>query len=340
MKGHLGFRCRGCQRPSAPTGLRQIGVGSAENGYSATLGWDAPDNVGGGPILGYRIDIQTDPYSDVWELAAEVNATTTTAALFWCLEGGVFRVRAINRCGLGPPAQYSEWEFAYASPCRFITESTTFTPPCNVTSVTVWCIGCGATNAGGGAAGDLAWKTWTRLPQDSWDGDFTCVVRNTPSGELAALSSVSHSGTTVRAYGLGFRGNDYGGGDGYAIGTGGGTGYPITYDGWTDSYKYGGSIGGWSGVDETGSPILLPPVSPCQRRPALDRAGLFDAVASLGMRVTEECDAEPAFGSGGVTFHVPQYGPDLRVDYTASYGGGGFDATNPGGPGCIVVKYS
>lgn len=350
MKGHLGFPCRICAVPSAPTNLRQVGVGTLGSSLLATLAWDAPSLIGGGPILGYRVELATDANATAWTIATETEPNIRQFTLSWCAGQGLVRVSARNRCGWGNSDQFSDWVFSSATAVTLLTSSTTLVPPCWATSVKFWCVGRGGTWPAGGSAGGLAWKTWTREPTDAW-GEFVCIVRNAPQGDQNALSSVSHAGTTVIGYGS--NGPDsgyYSGGDGGVNGTSGGNAFQaglpsITYPfsgaaQYSGNYNFGGAIGGAVGTDGTGASIFQAPISPCYRHSAVNRSGLLEAVSLLGLRATEECVEEAAFGSGGINFTMSVYGGTQRVDFSAGYGGGGFDSTNPGGPGCIVVKYS
>lgn len=341
MKGHLGFRCRSCVRPSAPTNLRQNGIGFRTSTIiGATLEWDAPSAIGGGPILGYRVERSVPPTG--WLEVATTNATTTSAGVGWCRDSNLFRVMAMNRCGYGQPAYFDNWNVSEDGKVVLLTSSSTFAPPCWASSVTAWTIGRGGTFSDGGGGGGMAWKTWSI---SDGDGNMECVIRNASDSNGPAVASVTFKGATIygdAGYPTGMGAGV--GGDGNASGNGGGNGFAaysgqsyasITYPftgtvQYSGNYKFGGGIGG-------STPL---PVSPCRRHPATDRNGLLAAVALLGMRVTEECVTEPAFGSGAVTFTMSTYGGSQRVDFTAGYGGGGFDSTNPGGPGCIVLKYT
>lgn len=320
------------------------------------MAWDEPAILGGGPILGYRVEQATNSTLTEWEILSETGPSPRQIAFSWCAGGGVVRVSARNRCGWGAASGgFGNWIFSAGTTHLLLTGSSTFQPPCWSTSVKVWCIGCGGTSTSGGGGGGMAWKTWTRLPQDSW-GSLACVVRNTADANGSALCSATYGGATVIAYGgVGAETGGYLGGDGGAYGNPGGNGYQaysgqpyasITYPftgtvQYSGNYTFGGGIGGQTGTNPDGTAIRPLPVSPCRRHPAVDRSGLFAAVSLLGQRVIEECEAEAAFGSGGVTFTIPGYSyGGGRVDFSPGYGGGGFDATNPGKPGVIVVKYS
>jgi len=353
VKGHLGFPCRPCLVPGPPTNLRQVGIGNAVYFLSGTLAWDAPESVGGGPITGYRVEIAVNSSNTSWQVVSNNEAWLRQATLSWC-DGGVFRVFAINKCGAGQPAEFFNWTFASGSNVRLITASTTLTPPCWATSVKVWCVGNGGTFSEGGAGGGLAWKTWNRTPFQSWQ-TLTAYIQNAPiPGGLSPRASVTYGTESVVAFGASTVNAGYGsGGDGWVGGNSGSTGYgayfgqaggSITYPftgavQYSGNYTFGGGIGGTIGNNPDGTPQAPRPVSPCRRHPATSRSGLFDAVALLGMKVTEDCDAEPAFGSGGVAIPYSTYGSSA-IYFAPGYGGGGFDSSCPGGPGCILVNYS
>lgn len=350
MKGHLGFRCRTCVKPSEPTNLRQVGTGTAASQLNATLAWDAPVFTGGGPILGYKIEQTSNESESEWTLVSEVGPTPRQINLAWC-EFGKFRVSAVNRCGLGPTATFSNWTFTASGTVVMLTASATLTPPCWANYAKFWCVG-----AGGTAGGGLAYKTWVRQSGTPWNA-FSCYIQNTPNPSVAPYlprASVSYGDTSVTAFGAdGTTPGTWLGGDGGAFGGGGGNSYAVfeptspyynisypftgtaTY---TGPYTFGGNLGNYTGI---GSPPAIALTEPCRRRHATDRSSLFEAVSMLGLRVTEECESEPAFGSGAVSFTISTYGGGTqRIDFTAGYGGGGIDASNPGGPGCIIARYS
>ncbi len=344
MKGHLGFRCQPCFLPGPPTNLRQVGSGNVGVSLTSTLAWDAPESLGSGPILGYRVE-QAIGSPASWQVVSETSASVMQALLSFC-DSGLFRVSAINRCGIGASAEFYNWVFYYLGYYgSIVTESATLQPPCWATSVKVWCVGNGGTFSEGGAGGGLAWKTWTRTSVQSWQ-TLTAYIQNAPiPGGLSPRASVTYGSESVVAFGASTTNVGYGsGGDGWVAGNPGGQKGTITYpftgaQQYSGNYTFGGAIGGPIGNNQDGSSAYPSPVTPCMRHPATSRSGLFDAVSLLGMKVTEDCDAEPAFGSGGVAIPYSTYGSSA-IYFAPGYGGGGFDSSCPGGPGCIVVKYS
>lgn len=343
MKGHLGFPCRACLRPSYPTNLRQSGIGLISDRLYATLAWDAPESAGSGPIIQYRVEMATSPSANEWVPVSYVSGTGNRVAnLSWCYEGGFVRVSAGNRCGWGPPFYFNGWTFVGGTTVALITSSGTLSPPCWATSFTAYCVGCGGTSPDGGGGGGLAWKTWTRSVGQAW-GVATCVVRNAANSSGPAISSMTYDGSTVAAYGGSANENGgYSGGDGGAGGRGGGTdnaSFSAAGLNYSGNYYYGGAIGGCDPGGPGGTMICPSPVANCQRRPARDRNSLLSVASLAGLKVSEDCGTEAAFGSGGVRVPVASYG-EANHYWAPGYGGGGFDSTCPGGSGCILVHYS
>lgn len=342
MKGHLGFRCRYCQRPSPPRYVRQLGTGIRGNTLQATLAWDAPDDPAYvDPIVQYRIEQYTAGVG--WqEIQPSSGPIPRSAVLTFC-DGGSFRVSAANRCGWGDPAYYSSWIFSGGGfTGSVVTSSTNLQPPCWSTSVTAWCVGCGGTFVNGGAGGGLAWKTWTNTSAAPW-GTLSLTVLNASNETGPARSSASYNGQTVTANGgASAEPGMPSGGDGGYPGRAGGTDTAsftsagIPYSG---PYYYGGAIGGCDPGGPGGTQICLDPVSPCRRLRAKDRNGFLAVAALAGFKVTEDCATAAAFGSGGVRVPYSAYGSDNQY-FTPGYGGGGFDANCPAGPGVIIVQYA
>lgn len=358
MKGHLGFVCRQCMRPGPPSNLHQVGTGSLGNAHDATLAWDEPAFVGDGPILGYIVERALNYERTLWETITETSPSVRQVNVSWCLDDNSFRVLAANRCGLSVPSEwFSQWTIGSGTDTYIYTGSTTISPPCWALSAKFWAIGSGGQQTEGGGGGGLTWKTWTRLPSESW-GSASLVINNvTPDGIEPAQTRVTFRGTSIIGFSGGWGGNGawlYG--DGGAVGRGGGDsffahsgdgygniiypfgGAPNQYNG---RYYFGGGIGGWVSSNEDGSVNWPLPVWPCGRHPASDKGGLMAAVASLGLKTVEDCDAAPAFGSGGVRIPISGWFYNTSDVYlSAGYGGGGFDSLHPGGPGCVIVKYS
>lgn len=359
MKGHLGFRCQPCFLPGPPTDLHQVGFENFFYWLSGTMAWSPPDTLGGGPILGYRIEMPDFTSADVgagpivWREAGSTAPDKRTYAAVWCREGGYFRVSARNRCGWGEPAYFSGWIFSVQNSVQVLTGSGTLQPPCWASTAKLFCVGRGGTYSEGGGGGGVAWKTWTNTTRNQWDAiEYTVLNASNQTGP--ARSSATHKGQTVIAYGgSGPDAGGFTGGDGGAGGNPGGNGYnrypgqdggSITYPfggavQYTGNYYFGGGIGGPTGTNPDGTLTRPLPVSPCRRHPAKDVGGLLSAVALAGLKAEEDCYDEPAFGSGGVAIPYSTYGSSA-IYFAPGYGGGGFDSSCPGGPGCILVKYS
>lgn len=344
-------------RPSAP--VAQYGGISGSGGiYTQEFVWTAPSSAGSFPVLGYRIE----EYSEVagaWALDPAVYQVSEMGfgvyEVVLCKTALAYRVAAFNLCGLGPwsnAVAYSGTPPPMSTEAHIYTQSGTVYVPCAAYNVKIWTIGQGGTYTGGGPGGGLAWKTWTYQSRNT----------NYAFGQIgvsitSAQSSATFNGSTITATAAtNLDPGGYSGGDGGAYGNPGGTGYqaysgqpyasisypftgpPYQYSG---NYTFGGGIGGQSGTNPDGTATRPLPVSPCRRHPANDQAGLLSAVALAGGRAVEECVTQAAFGSGAVTFTMQAYGGgSQRVDFAAGYGGGGFDATNPGGAGAVVVQFS
>ena len=92
--------------PGPPPNLGAIGVSRSE----ILLGWSPPENDGGSPVEGYRIEVSLDEGAS-WRPVREHTGTTTTAFRHRELESGTlyrYRVSAINRIGAGPPSVIAE----------------------------------------------------------------------------------------------------------------------------------------------------------------------------------------------------------------------------------------
>lgn len=340
MKGHLGFVCRRCVRPGSPTNLRQSGTGTVGTTLTATLAWDAPNYIGDGPVLEYIVEV-SDGHGG-WPAAATTSSQGVT--LSYCTDFPVVRVAARNKCGRSDWSYFSGFTFTSGTSSYLYTTSQTISPPCWATSMKVWCVGAGGTWSTGGAAGGIAWKTWTRLPQDAW-GQLAIYIANvSPDGIEPPKARVTYNGTSVTAFAgrLSEVGN-WLGGDGGRSGGGGGQSLSsasfsslLGYS-WSGRWYFGGSVAGQGDYYEARaqSPCMRIPLNPAYS------SGVLDAVAATGGKTVEDCGEVAAFGSGGVKLPTGgAYYNSPDTFFSAGYGGGGFDAQHPGGPGCVVVKYS
>ena len=89
--------------PGTPTTV----TGNADNGF-ANIDWVAPDDTGGAPITGYRIESSTDGTN--WVTVVSNTNWSGTGASVWSLTNGTpyqFRVSAINAAGAGSPSAAS-----------------------------------------------------------------------------------------------------------------------------------------------------------------------------------------------------------------------------------------
>ena len=80
------------------------GVSAAAGLVGAMLAWSAPDDDGGHPVIGYRIESSTDGVS--WTILVADTGSTTTSFTASGLAAEVpvrFRVAAINAVGVSPP---------------------------------------------------------------------------------------------------------------------------------------------------------------------------------------------------------------------------------------------
>lgn len=334
MKGHLGFPCRVCAKPSAPLNLRQIGTGSNDNTHVATLAWDEPSDVGRGPITGYRVEMLQSGVPYEWQTLATTSASVRQADLVWCRLSGIARVVAQNRCGFGLPSNaFNGWEFVGIS-TRLYTSSGTIVIPCFANSFKVWCVGKGGTSPDGGVAGGLVWKTYA---VDQTADAPIVVVQN----QQTPYTAVTYRGQTLTVNG----GDFPGGASGYDGATSGGPGgRSIGSADWSSvcgmpqshGWRMGGAVAGRGDYYEARA------TSPCMRIPinTSQDGGVLAAAAACGLKTVEDCGTAAAFGSGGVKIECEDPYGAYASYFAPGYGGGGFDANCPGGGGCVIVAFS
>lgn len=170
-----------------------------------------------------------------------------------------------------------------------LTSGTSYTVPAGATSMKAWAVGPGAPYDSGapypGRAGGVAYKTWTV----SGGQTITYAIGQPgypdyPSYYLGSSSSVTVSGQTITA-----RAGDWS--PAYAVPDG---------DGGADGSLANGGRGGPIGTGTF-------PAGTC-RASAGDVSGLLAAVALAGGKATEDCGAQPAFGSGGTSTLSPGRG--------------------------------
>lgn len=85
--------------PDAPTGFSAIPISP----ISISLNWNSPQNNGGSPITGYRIDYRIAPSSTYSTLVTLGNITTYTHSGLTTGKTYIYRVYAINAIGTGSP---------------------------------------------------------------------------------------------------------------------------------------------------------------------------------------------------------------------------------------------
>ncbi|HEU5221175.1 MAG TPA: fibronectin type III domain-containing protein, partial [Candidatus Nitrosotalea sp.] len=78
--------------PDAPTGFSALAVSPT----SVNLNWNPPQNNGGSPITGYRIDYRIAPSSTYSTLVTLGNLTTYTHSGLTTSKTYIYRVYAIN----------------------------------------------------------------------------------------------------------------------------------------------------------------------------------------------------------------------------------------------------
>lgn len=375
MKGHLGYRCRVCLPPSSPTNFRQ------SNGW---ILWDAPSSQGSNPVSAYVVERYLwSADNPQWEVVAEIYDTANrqyNAEGSLCRSAAYFRVRAVNQCGI---SGYTESLTVnprvptQSEQIVLVTSSGTVMPPCWATSIKIWCVGRGGSSVAaeyGGGGGGLAWRSWTNNTPNPWTTPISCTIQNNYVGNDEPRTSVTFDGATFYArHAEGQQSAGYGGdADGGEYGAPGGESssrYLTQYSFLSGAsqyayvpgtqpedhryYFFGGGLGGGDPLPP-GAPSLLVdsgvklypyPVSPCMRHPAHDRSGLLAAAALAGLRVTESCEADAAFGSGASKWPIvgttSPYGGYQWQYNSAGYGGGGFAGTPaPGGPACILIGFN
>ena len=87
--------------PDAPTGFTALAVSPT----SVNLNWSPPQNNGGSPITGYRIDYRIAPSSTYSILVTLNNVTTYTHTGLTTGKTYIYRVYAINAIGTGSASQ-------------------------------------------------------------------------------------------------------------------------------------------------------------------------------------------------------------------------------------------
>lgn len=85
--------------PDVPTGFSALAVSPT----SVSLNWSPPQNNGGSPITGYRIDYRIAPSSTYSTLVTLGNLTTYTHSGLTTAKTYIYRVYAINAIGTGSP---------------------------------------------------------------------------------------------------------------------------------------------------------------------------------------------------------------------------------------------
>jgi len=100
--------------PDAPTGFSALAISST----SVSLNWNPPQNNGGSPITGYRIDYRIAPSSTYSTLVTLGNLTTYTHNGLTTAKTYIYRVYAINAIGTGS-----------ATPEQPATPTTSSAPP-------------------------------------------------------------------------------------------------------------------------------------------------------------------------------------------------------------------
>lgn len=173
-----------------------------------------------------------------------------------------------------------------------LTSGTSYQVPAGATSMKAWAVGPGAPFDEGapypGRAGGVAYKTWSVSGGQSIAYAIGSPgFPDYPSYYSGSSSSVTVSGQTITAH----SGDWFYAPGGYSVldGDGGATGSLA-------SGNRGGPIG--SGTFPSGT---------C-RASAGDVSGLLAAVALAGGKATEDCEAQPAFGSGGTSSLSPGRG--------------------------------
>ena len=85
------------------------------------LKWDKPETDGGSPITGYVIE-KHDKYNPNWEKCAEVDGDSTVGRVNDLIEGTPyeFRIRAVNKAGLGEPSDASKVHIARPKNRKFL----------------------------------------------------------------------------------------------------------------------------------------------------------------------------------------------------------------------------
>jgi len=203
-----------------------------------------------------------------------------------------------------------------------LTSGTSYTVPTGATSMKAWAIGQGGDGyyygSLTGGAGGCAYKTWA--VSGGQTVAYACVVAGAGVG-TGGSASVTFGGVTITGGGGGRTGTGggYSGGDG---GANGGDGVVFGGGLVAGQGSAGGAVGG-NGTRQT-----------CGRFKATDVSGLLSAVSLAGGKITEDCGATAAFGSGGYN--------DKYTEKNAGYGGGfatGF-ATMPPGRATVVLYFT
>ena len=168
--------------PDQPTGVTAIAVSPT----SISLNWSPPQNNGGSPITGYRIDYRIAPSATYATLVTLNNVTTYTHTNLTTGSTYIYRVYAINAMGTGSP-----------SPEVVATPTSSSAPPKNIApnppqnlvasiySSTQVNLSWGAPSSNGGPP-----VTGYKIDYMLDSGVFTNLVSNSGS----TLTTYSHTG--------------------------------------------------------------------------------------------------------------------------------------------------
>lgn len=352
MKGHLGFRCVPCAVPAAPVAIPEYRGNELEQGFY----WTEPSSSR--PITHYVIQ-KLAPWAapvtyirpgvgvsggavpkNQWTWLTIYSNWTGSRSFFdsWCRTHYEYRVAAVSQCGQGPWSNVvvpgnDVYSTFYWPSATILTSGTSLADAnlCTSRYLTAYCIGAGSVKPSGsqvgGNGGGIAWRTWDLDTVSDFANAYSIGSVKT-SFTFDGLEIWADAATTSAPGGYNSSaGFSQVSGAGGSYGGGGYTSSPPQFE---NFFMYGGSIGG--GV----SPPAL--VTPCRRMPAADQNNLMASVALAGGKVTEDCSTQAAFGSGASRFPYAGYGGSA-IEYTAGYGGGGFDSNNPPGPGAIVLYF-
>ncbi|HEX5457959.1 MAG TPA: fibronectin type III domain-containing protein [Candidatus Nitrosotalea sp.] len=170
------------EAPDQPVGVTAVAISPT----SISLNWSPPQNNGGSPITGYRIDYRIAPNISYSTVATLNNVTTYTHANLITDKTYIYRIYAINSIGPGSPApEVSATPNSNSAPPKNVTPN----PPQNLVALTYSStqinLSWGAPVSNGGPA-----VSGYKIEYSLDSANFTNIVANSGS----SFTAYSHTG--------------------------------------------------------------------------------------------------------------------------------------------------